>query len=258
MKINKVWLVVICVLMFSLNHTETRAQVSPKDSIVSGFLIDVHYGFHMPGGDLKERFGNSSTVGASLFYKDKRNILYGLNFNYEFGGDVKIEDSIFRNLYTQEGFIIDGDGLFTEVFTYERGWSGLGKIGMVFPWFGPNDNCGPFLMLGGGYMMHKIRIYNQDMTAPQIKDEYKKGYDRLTGGFTLSQQIGYLHIGNKKAYSFTASFEIIEAFTKPMRNYQFDLMGPEPQDTRLDILYGIRLSWMIPLFRQPSDGYFTN
>jgi len=236
----------------------SHSQVSPRDSIVSGFIIDVHYGFHLPGGDLKERFGASSAIGVGVLHKNKHNILYGLDFNYIFGSDVKIEDSIFSNLYTQDGFMIDGDGLYAEVFTYERGWFGQGKIGKVFPVFGPNDNCGPFIMLGAGYMMHKIRIYNQDMTAPQIKDEYKKGYDRLTGGICLSQQIGYLNIGNKKSYSFTASFEFIQAFSKPMRDYQFDLMGPESQETRMDLLYGIRLSWMIPLFRQPSDGYFVN
>jgi len=240
-----------------LINTGTFAQVSPKDSIVSGFIIDVHYAYHLSGGDLKERFGNSSAAGAGFLYKNKKNMLFGLDVNYNFGTDVKIEDSIFKHLYTQDGFIIDGDGLFAEVFTHQRGWTGMGKIGKVFPLFGPNDNCGPFIMLGGGYMMHKIRIYNQDMTAPQIKDEYKKGYDRLTGGMCLSQQLGYMHIGNKKAYSFTFSFEFIQAFTKPLREYQFDLMGPEPQDTRLDLLYGVRLSWMIPLFRQPSDGYFS-
>lgn len=235
-----------------------QAQVSPKDSIVSGFIIDIHYGFHMPGGDLDERFGNSSSIGPGVFYKDMHNWFYGLELNYVFGGDVKIQDSIFKNLYSSDGYIIDGNGLFAEVFTYERGWIGMGKVGKVIPLFGPNDNCGPFLMLGAGYMTHKIRIYNQDMTAPQIKDEYKKGYDRLTGGLCLSQQLGYMHIGNRKAYSFSVSFEITEAFTKPLRDYQFDLMGPEPQDTRLDLLYGIRFSWMIPLFRQPSDIYFTD
>ncbi len=238
--------------------SDLNGQVSPRDSIVSGFIIDVHYGFHIPEADLKERFGLSSGAGASFLYKTSNNLLVGLDLNYEFGGDVKIEDSIFANLYTDEGFIIDGDGLYAEVFTYERGWMGMGKFGVVMPLFGPNENCGPFLMLGAGYMMHKIRIYNQDMTAPQVKDEYKKGYDRLTGGIAMSQQLGYFFIGNKKSYSFTVSFEIIEAFTKPLRNYQFDLMGPEPQNTRLDILYGIRISWMIPLFKQPSDGYYTN
>ncbi len=247
---------VFLTLFIFAGNNATQAQVSTKDSIVSGFIIDVSYGFHMPGGDLKERFGLSSSAGASLVYKTKQNLLFGLNYNFEFGGDVLIEDSIFQHLYTQEGFIIDGDGLYTEVFTYERGWYGLGKIGMIFPVLGPNKNCGPFIMVGGGYMMHKIRIYNQDMTAPQIKDEYKKGYDRLTGGYCLYQQIGYNFIGNRKAYSFNISFEILEAFTKPLRNYQFDLMGPEPQDTRLDLLYGFRVSWMIPLFRQPSDGYY--
>jgi hypothetical protein len=243
-------------LVLTVSIMKSFGQVSPKDSIVSGFIIDFHYGFHLPEGDLKERFGSSAGIGVGLVYKDKKNFLYSLDMNYEFGTKVKIEDSIFKDLFTQEGFIIDGDGLFAEVFTYERGWIGLGKIGKIFPVFGPNENCGPFIMVGAGYMTHKIRIYNQDMTAPQIKDEYKKGYDRLTGGYCFSQQIGYHHIGNKKAYSFTVSFEIIEAFTKPMRNYQFDLKGPESSSTRTDILYGLRLSWMIPLFRQPSDGYF--
>jgi len=255
---KKIQLFAIYLLLVLAIPNLTKAQVSTKDSIVSGFIIDIHYGFHIPGGDLSERFGASMSAGTSLLYKTNKNFLFGLNFNYEFGNNVKIEDSIFKHLYTQDGFIIDGDGLYAEVFTHQRAWHGYGRIGKIFPIFGPNDNCGPFITFGAGYMMHKIRIYNQDMTALQIKDEYKKGYDRLTAGFSISQQIGYMHIGNKKSNSFTASFELIQGFTKPQRNYQFDLMGPESQKTRLDLMYGFRISWMIPLFRQPSDGYYTN
>lgn len=232
------------------------AQVSPKDSIVSGFMIDIHYSFHIPGGDMTERFGLNSAAGPAIRYKTKNNYIFELDGSYIFGNDVKIQDSILKDISTDEGWVIDGDGLYAEIFTFERGFTTSAKIGKLFPVWGPNDNCGIFFMLGGGYMQHKIRIYNQDMTAPQVKDDYKKGYDRLTGGFSASQQIGYFFIGNRKSYSFTASFEIIEGFTKPLRNYQYDLMGPEDDATRLDLLYGIRLSWMIPLFKQPSDGYY--
>ena len=257
-KLNHKFIIKLFVLFVFLYSTNLKSQISPKDSIIEGFMIDFHYGFHFPEGDLKDRFGNSSTAGAGVFYKTKKNFLYQINFNYEFGTDVKIEDELFENIYTSEKFIIDGDGLYAEHVTQERAWYVLGKVGKIFPIIGVNDNCGPFIMIGGGYLQHKIRITCQDNTAPQIKDDYKKGYDRLTGGYTLYQQIGYFNIGNKKAYSLTASFEIMEAFTKPMRNYQYDLMGPEPNKTRMDILWGFRLSWMIPLFKEPSDGYFTN
>jgi hypothetical protein len=249
---------IIVFALYLINPFHVSSQISTKDSIVSGFILDVNYSFHIPKKDLEERFGYSSTTGVSALYKTKKNLLYGLNFNYEFGGDVKIEDEIFKQISTTDGYIIDGDGLYAEVFTYERAWYAMGIIGKIFPIIGPNENCGPFFTLGGGYLQHKIKITNTENTAPQIKDEYKKGYDRLTGGYCLYQQLGYFNIGNKKGYSFSLSFEIIEAFTKPLRNYQFDLMAPEPNKTRTDILWGMRFSWMIPLIKQASDGYFID
>lgn len=243
--------VVLCFICFA----SLEAQVSTKDSVVAGVLIEAHYGFHLPAADMAERFGVSSAVGPAVWYKTKKNWLIGIELNYEFGGNVKIEDSLFRHISTPEGFIIDGNGMYAEVFTYERGWHGYLKAGKIFPVVGPNPNCGLFFHSGIGGMVHKIRIYNQDQVAPQVSSDYKKGYDRLTGGIAFTQQFGYFNIGNRKTYSFIVSIEIIEGLTKPMRNYQYDLMGPEDDAIRLDILYGIRVSWMIPLFRQPATGY---
>lgn len=231
------------------------SQVTKDDSCDSGFLIDAHYSFHLPAADLHERFGVSSAIGSALWYKTKNNWLFALDLNYEFGGNVKIEDSIFKHISTRDGYIIDGNGMYAEVFTYERGWHGYVKSGKIFSSSGINSNSGIFGVFGVGFLFHKIRIYNQDQVALQVSGDYKKGYDRLTGGVAFAQNIGYFNIGKHKAYNFYIALEVIEGLTKPLRNYQYDLMGPENTKIRIDILYGVRVSWMIPFLQQQSDGY---
>jgi hypothetical protein len=249
---------IILLFVFCLTSTNSFSQVSTKDSIVSGFLINIKYGNHIPGGKLSDRFGYNFTAGTGLMYKNKNNFIFGLDYGYIFGNVIKNERQYIQHLSTSDEFIIDGDGLYTEVFFYERGFNSIISIGKLFPIIGPNHNSGVWFSIGAGVLQHKISMVNSDNTVSYFTKEYKKGYDRLTNGFCLKEQLGYFHIGNKKAYSFNLGFEFIQALTKPRRNYQYDLMGKEDDKQRLDLLYGITISWMIPLFKQTSDGYFYN
>lgn len=244
--------------LITINTKELKSQTSPKDSIISSFLIETNLGFHLPGGDLAKRYGESSTGGFGLLYKTKKNFLFGVEYNLLFGSKVKIEEELFKNIMTSEGFVIDGDGLYAEIYTYERGFHTSAKVGKIFPLFGPNDNCGPFITFGVGMLQHRIKIVNMDNTAPAVGVDFRKGYDRMTSGISLHQQIGYFNIGNKKAFSFATSFESIQAFTLPRRPYQYDLMGPEENKTRIDLMFGVRLTWMVPIYRQASDGFYYN
>jgi hypothetical protein len=248
----------LLIAMFCFLFTKVYSQVSTKDSIVSGFLIHFRYGNHIPGGDLSERFGSNFAVGTTVMYKNKHNFLFGIDYGYIFGNNVKNEEQYLKNILTSDGFIIDGDGLYTEVFFHQRGFYSTASIGKLFTVIGPNPNSGIWLALGGGMLQHKITLMNSDNTVNYFSKEYKKGYDRMANGACLKQQLGYFHIGNKKSYSFNIAFEFIQAFTKPRRNYQYDLMGKEHKNQRIDLMYGITFSWMIPLFKQSSDGYFYN
>jgi len=251
-------LILIFLTIFFQNLKQTQAQSSPKDSIISGFMIETSFGFHLPAGDLAQRYGESATGGFGIIYKTKKNYTFGVEYNFLFGSKVKIHDDLFKNIMTQEGFVIDGDGLYAEIYTQQRGFHANAKFGKIFPIFGPNDNCGPFINFGIGMLQHRIRIVNMENTAPQVGPDLRKGYDRLSSGISLHQQIGYFNIGNKKAFSFATSFEAIQAFTLPRRPYQYDLMGPEDNKIRVDLLFGMKLTWMVPIYRQASDGFYFN
>ncbi|MBK7223706.1 MAG: hypothetical protein IPH94_21140 [Saprospiraceae bacterium] len=50
-----------------------------------------------------------------------------------------------------------------------------------------------------------------------------------------------------------------EAFTRQVREFNFDTGLPASTDRRLDLLYGFKLVWMLPLVKRstvPSIRYF--
>ena len=138
---------------------------------------------------------------------------------------------------------------------WERGFNSTFKVGKIFPIIGPNPNSGLAVIVGIGYLTHKIRIENRDKTAPQINGDYKKGYDRLAAGLTINQFIGYMHFGNKKILSFYAGIEFTQAWTQSMRVYDFDKRSKN-NSKYFDTLTGIKIAWIIPLYKRLPDKYY--
>ncbi len=232
------------------------SQVNLKDSIISTSLIQATYSFQIPGNDLSERFLSDNAIGLGYLYKTRKNWFFGADGFFMFRDTIK-ETGILDSITTSDGNIIDGNGTFAEVHLYERGFHIGFEAGKLFPVWGPNQNSGIIVMGGMGLLQHKIRIENRDNTASQITGDYKKGYDRLTNGLALSQFIGYMYLGNSKLVSFYAGIEIIEAFTQNRRSYNFDLMGPD-NTKRMDLLYTIKVGWIIPLYKRSPDAFYYN
>ena len=86
--------------------------------------------------------------------------------------------------------------------------------GYVFPVLSPNPNSGIIVSGGIGILQHKILIDFRDAQIPQLGEEYKKGYDRLSYGLALNQFVGYVFFGNKKLINFYAGVELTQAWTK--------------------------------------------
>jgi len=230
-------------------------QVSVKDSAVFAPMVRLSYGLQVPYGDLQDRFGLSSTLGGSFIIKNKHNILYGVDGNFLFGNDVK-ETEILDGLKDRQGNITNEVGEITEFILLERGLLITGKVGILIPVIGPNPNSGLLLLGGVGLLQHKIRIEVQNNTAPQIRDDYKKGYDRLTNGLALTQFIGYQHLGNGRLVNFFGGVELIQGFTKNRRSYNFDTQEKDDK-ARTDLTVGFRVGWMLPLYKRvPREFYF--
>lgn len=231
------------------------AQVNIRDSCIATPLIYATYGYMFPQGDLAQQFGSNSSIGGGFMVKTKNNWLIGAEGNYLFGQSVKNSDSILKGIMTRDGFVIDANGYMADIVYYERGYNFFAKFGKAFSILAPNPNSGFTVMAGVGYIQDKIRIHNIDNTAPQLQGDYNKGYDRLNGGMAVSGSIGYMYLSNSRLLNFSAAFEVMQAWTKPYRDYDF---GTGQKDTRSfsSQFYTIRVCWMIPLYKRlPKEFY---
>jgi len=240
----------------ALFFLRTNAQFNVKDSAVSFTMIGGSFAYQVPGGDLALRFGNNYSVGGTFQWKTRKNWIFGVEGNFNFGDDVK-ETSVLDSMRTSQGYIIGEDGFYADIIMYERGFMFSAKAGKIFPLIGPNPNSGIIITLGVGLLEHKIRIEDQASSAPQLGEEYRKGYDRLTNGLSLTEFIGYINFGNKRLVNFMAGFEFTQAFTKNRRSYNFDTMMHDDQ-TRLDLLFGIRITWIIPFYKRTVKEFYYN
>ncbi len=233
---------------------KVSAQVSIKDSSIYTPLIGFSFGYQIPGGDLEKRFGNSSSAQMNVDFKTRKYWTFGFNGSYFFGKKIK-EATIFNNLVTQDGYIINRDGEFSDIRLYERGFTISATAGRMFAFKKPNPNSGIVFNVGLGFMQHKIRIETIGNNVPQLSTAYKKGYDRLSNGLLLSENLGYLYLSNSRLLNFYFGFECMQGFTQSRRSYDYDLMK---QDTkkRLDILYGVKISWILPLYKKAPQEYF--
>ncbi len=217
-------------------------------------LITVSYAYQMPGGDMAKRFKNNSSLGAGFLRKTRFNILVGFDFHFMMGGNPK-ENTVLSSILTSNGEIIDDNGMVADIRMYERGYEFGVKGGKLFSMKSINPNSGFFGTMGIGFMQHKIRIESIGNNASQLTKEYKEGYDRMTNGLMLAQTLGFMYMGEKRLTNVYLAIEVIEGFTQG-RRYNFDQMKLD-NAKRMDLLYGIRFGWMIPLqSKEPEEFYF--
>ncbi len=232
-----------------------RAQSNVKDSALNISMIQANFAYQWPGGDLKDRYGSNSAVGGSFMVKLKKNWLIGASYDYMFGSRVKIGDTLFQSVTTEDGFFINRNGELDDPVLFERGYNVSVRFGKLFPVWSPNPNSGPFITAGVGYLQHKIRIENDGNTIPQLLGDYRKGWDKMCSGVAVSEMIGYMFFGNQRLVSFYGGVEFTQAFTRSRRSYDFNLQGYD--DTkRVDLQYAIKIGWIIPFYKRKPAGYY--
>ena len=221
-------------------------------------MMYASYAYQIPGGDMAQRFGNNSVISGGFMMKTTANWLYGADFSFLFGNKVKIDEEIMLNLKTELGYIIDDGGSYAEYSLFERGFYVSARFGKLISVLAPNPNSGIMVMGSAGYLQHKIRIEVLDNSAPQLVDDYKKGYDRLTGGFGINEFIGYMYLSNNNLLNFYGGIEFNQAWTKPLREVNFDTRLPDENQNRFDSSIGFRVGWMIPFFKRMPEKYYYN
>ena len=245
-----VTILIICLFSTTL----CRSQSGIRDSLIGFPLLSVTYGIYAPGGDFADRFGTTSILGGEFLYKTKKNWIFGITGGALFGSDVT-QENLLQTIASDNGQIIGLDGLYADVRVFERGYHFTTTIGKIIHFKKPNPNSGIMLTAGPGFLQHKIRIENIGNTVPQLQDDYLKGYDYLTNGLELREFIGYVYFSNRQLLNFQFGFEFIQAFTSNRRDYNFD--NPDLDDSnRIELLYGVKLGWILPLYKKKPAAYY--
>lgn len=233
------------------------AQRNVNDSIIGTPWCGVAYGANWTGGDLKERYGYTSHISLMAGYKTKRNWVYSIDANYHFCDRVNFGDP-YAALRDSKGNLTDQNGDIAIVLISHRGVNVNASIGRVIPVLSPNRNSGLFLQFGSGFYGHKMRSESVDHFVPSVENEYKKGYDRLTQGINTSEFIGYAFMANRGIINFYGGLYFMQGFTRNQRNIFFDQPNtPVSKDLRMDLQYGIKLGWFIPIYKRlPKEFYY--
>lgn len=250
------YLSVIALAFYSIHAAHAQADLfgSEKAPVRHGFIIGVNGDFDLPGADMAKRFGTSWRVGPSVLYKTESNWLFGVKADFIFGGKIK-EDSLMWNLRDRDGFFISSQGDRQGIGLFERGYAIGVQVGRIIPLKKDQTNTGILVMLGAGFIQHKITIYDVDNVISQVSGNYRKGYDRLTNGVYIEPYIGYSHLAKDGLLNFHIGLDLMAGFTQGRRDYQFDLMRRDDK-SRVDLLIGIRGGWYLPLFKRKSEEIY--
>ncbi len=230
--------------------------VAPKSR--KGFILNGNGSFDIPAADMAKRFGLSYRVGPAVLYKTTSNWLFGAKFDFILGGTIK-EDSLMINIRDKYSAtsgalyeFLNNSGSRIGIPVYERGYAVGLSAGRIISFYKDQPDNGLILLTTIGFIQHKLNIYDKDKVVNQLQGNYIKGYDRLTNGSFIEQYAGYAFFSNNKLVNFTLGIDALFGFTKGRRDYLFDVMRPDTKQ-RLDILYGIRGGWFIPMFKRKSE-----
>lgn len=202
-----------------------------------------------PGGDFADRFGFHANVGGSFTYKTRSNWIFGVEGDFIFGPNVR-ENNLLDDLMTDNGFLVGLDGNLYNPILYLRGIHFRASIEKILPFWQKNVNSGPVIRLSGGFLQHKIYYdVKQRGNLPQISKERIKGYDRLSNGLSTTQFLGYHYMSDNRLINFSIGLEVTQAFTQNRRSFNHDTGLADPSN-RLDISWGLRARWFLPLYKK--------
>jgi hypothetical protein len=197
-------------------------------------------------------------IGGEVAFKTRKNLYISLQGG-GLAGDRVTEpgflEGLFLPSFQQAGILafVDENG---RVFTpnlRQRGWTATLRVGYILSFLRlprQNPNCGLFVELGGGYLSHRILIDKaRSERLPLLEGEYLKGLDRLTGGWGLTEAIGYRFYSNRGLVNFLIAVEAGQYWTRSRRGYLYDRAQRDTQQRR-DFWQGIRVGWSLPLYEK--------
>jgi hypothetical protein len=240
--------------LFGTFFLNAQKSTDVADLRNKGKVILFHLSFHahVPAGDLSKRFGQNLAIGSGIERMTAQNIIFGAEGHYLFGQQVKEDPLVI--LRTPEGTIIGADGTLADVVFRQRGWYAGLNFGRLFI-RNEKQRAGIRVTNSIGWFQHKIRIQDDTRSVVQITDEYLKGYDRMAGGITLQQFIGWQKLGVDRRNNWMAGIELSQGFTQTLRDWDFSTRQ-KLDGRRIDLRFGVRLAWTLPFYPRAAETIY--
>ena len=243
-------LLFLCSIISAIIIAQEKNHDQQIDNIV---LFSINHTFHIPGGDLKKRFGSNSSISCVLSYKDNK-IIYGLEAGFLFGSNVN-ETDLFDNIDGNNGNLISQVGEIPTIRLFQRGGYIDCNVGRYIPLPSKKAQSGLNFSIGSGYIYHKIFIETLVTALPQLNEDIIKGYDRLSGGFYTKQSIDYIHFGKQNNIRYNIGVNFIQAYTKDLRGYDYSKQT-FITNKRIDYLLGLKCGFIIPIKERSTERYY--
>ena len=108
-------------------------------------------------GDFRGDFGLNSNIGFSICWRNSKNQILGLNYNFIHSQNVK-NTSVINHLMNSQGWIINQNGAENLYVLYHRGGILSLDLGKIINTAKPNVNSGLFIKSGIGIMETVIKV----------------------------------------------------------------------------------------------------
>ena len=244
---NITWILLMAFLFIG---NSTMFAQEKKPTIPKYILAHLSFSFQSPGADLSDRFGWNNSAGLGLELLNRKNYIFGVQFDFLFG--TRVNEDVLANLRTSDGHIIGNNAALSTVKLTQRGFNSQVLVGKLFPFSKKDPRFGIRATVGGGMLQHRIRIQQDPQSlVPQTIGDYEAGYDRLSNGVSFTEFIGIQKVSKNKTINFIFGAEFIQGFTQSRRDFNF-ITREKDETKRFDFLIGGKLSWTIPFEINPN------
>lgn len=210
--------------------------------------VGADVGLFARGGQWSELYGAATEAGTRVELGFAGGLYLAPRASVLFGETVK-QDPL-STLRDPSGRIIGDvsiEGRPTSSSLRSRGWRFGGLVGYQRAL--GKQGWGLRAAAGPSYTVHFIRIQDDPtITTTNLRDEYKRGYDRRAGGVgaTLEAGVSYVNLtGSLRAY-LVGTFDVMRSTA--LNSTQFDIGTAAPADGT-DVAYGARFGFVLGLKR---------
>jgi hypothetical protein len=167
-------------------------------------------------------------------------------FGYYSGVDL------FSALRTSEGMIISDQGSLIDLQVLFRGNSAYFSFGRFIS-LSPVSYLQ--VNLGVGVMEHHLSIKTLDGTSAYLSKNNLKGYDQMSIGPAIRQEIRLNHFGPRKRINCYLEFFCEEGFLQNTRKYNYFNNSVDTKN-HFNFMAGVQLGWMIPFLNSNPEEDF--